>query len=94
MTKKEYPFQPGDIVKCNYDFMEERSIYKLPYPKVGQYLTVSECMQSMEDPQTFMLFFEDLRMSIPLAAYRFHLVQTEGDGDSILNDAYKIANNL
>ena len=90
----ERPFKFGDIVKCNYDFIEERRRYQLAYPKKGQYLTVSECLQAMEDPNCFMLFFDDLRLSIPLSAERFELVQTELDGDTVLNEAYKIANNL
>jgi hypothetical protein len=91
MNKEEYPFHAGDIVKCNYDFIKERNQYKLAYPRKGQYLTVSDCLESQG---IFALFFDDLRLSIPLTSYRFDLVQTERDGDGILNDAYKIANNL
>jgi hypothetical protein len=83
----------GDIVKCNYNFDEERQRYGLKYPKKGDYLTVREALRVIETGE-WVLFFEELILSIPLAVARFDLVQTEMDGDAILNEAAKIENNL
>lgn len=83
----------GDIVKCNYSFLEERELYKLPYPKKGDYLTVKDCLKDPEHGY-YVLFFEDLQLSIGLSSARFDLVQTEQEADSVLNNVYKIANNL
>lgn len=94
MKKEDYPFKPGDMVRSNYDFVDERRIYQLPYPRLGQYLTVAECFQDQIDENIFMLCFEDLRLPIPLSSERFDVVQTEREGDTVLSEAYKIANKL
>lgn len=94
MKPENYPYQRGDIVKCNYNFDEERAQWKLPYPKKGDYLIVLQCLQHDTDERTFMLYFDSPKLGIPLAAIRFDLVQDEQDGDNILNEAYKIANNF
>jgi hypothetical protein len=85
--------EKGDMVKCNYNFDEERQRYGLKYPKKGDYLTVREALRVVETGE-WVLFFEELILSIPLSVARFDLVQTEMDGDAILNDTFKIANNL
>lgn len=94
MRPEDYPYKAGDIVKCNYDFIEERKLYALPYPKRGDYLKVVQCFQHEEEEDVFMIYFEHPRLSIPLSSERFDIVQTEIEGDGILNEAYKIANNL
>jgi hypothetical protein len=94
MRKENYPYQKGDLVRCNYNFDVEREKFKLSYPKIGDYLTVATCLQHEVDYHAFLLFFEDLLFPIPLAANRFDLVQQEREGDTVLNEAWKIANNL
>lgn len=87
--------KPGDIVRCNYNFDQEREIYKLKYPHKGDYLTVKEALiDRLSQDHHLCYFFEEIRLPIPLVAGRFDLVQIMSDGDLVLNEAYKLANNI
>lgn len=80
------------IVKVTYDFSRERKIYPYDYPEKGTLLTVRKIVRDFENNR--MLFFDELKIEIPLMQECFEEVQDSYDGYCILNEAFKIANGL
>jgi len=84
----------GDIVRCDYDFEEERIKYKINYPRKGSICVVAQVLYQTATNSRGLIFEPPYRLSIPLDDSRFEVVQDEWEGDQILNEAYKIANGL
>lgn len=83
----------GSIVTPNYKFDREQNAFpQYTYPKMGMLLTVAKTVK--DELGNLMLWFNDFKIPIPLAAECFDELQDEWDGDEILSEAYKIANNL
>jgi hypothetical protein len=82
----------GSLVVPNYDFARERTLYRYDYPTMDKILTVNKVQ--FDELENQMLWFDELKIPIPLAAICFDEVQDEAEGDCILNEAFKIANNL
>lgn len=95
MTQEQEKREPkqGDMVKCNYNFDQEREKWQIAYPHKGDYLIIKEVLRNFVTSD-LLLLFEDLRLSTPLNADCFDVVQRESEGDTVLNEAYKIANKL
>ena len=82
----------GSLVQCNYNFDREREKFKHAYPKINDLLTVTKReFDSDGDP---VLWFDELKIPVPLYEECFDEVQDEYEGDEILNEAFKIANRL
>jgi hypothetical protein len=82
----------GSIVKCTYNFDREREVYGYKYPHTDDLLTVTKLQKDSEGE--VVLWFDELKIPVPLYENCFVEVQDEAEGDEILNEAFKIANNL
>jgi hypothetical protein len=83
----------GAIVTPNYTFEREQAQFpQYRYPNKGRLLTVLRAV--WDDGNNILLWFSDFQTAIPLAAVCFDVLQSEAEGDEILNEAYKIANRL
>jgi hypothetical protein len=82
----------GDLVMVTYDFTPQRINFTYNYPELGRLLIVLKDLINEEGDRCF--FFEELNIPIPLNEPCFRLMQSEAEGDEILNEAYKIANRL
>jgi len=82
----------NSLVTPNYDFATERQLYRYDYPTMDRILTVNKIQ--FDELENQMLWFDELKIPIPLAAVCFDEVQDEEEGDAVLNEAYKLANNL
>jgi hypothetical protein len=83
----------GAIVTPNYTFEREQAQFpQYRYPTMGKLLTVLKAVR--DDYNNILLWFSDFQISIPLAAVCFNVLQYEEEGDEILNEAYKIVNQL
>lgn len=82
----------GSIVRCRYNFEKEREIYGHNYPHQGDLLTVIKVQKHFDSENV--LWFDELKIEVPLYENCFEEVQDETDGDIILNEVFKIANGL
>lgn len=83
----------GSLVTPNYTFEREQKAFpQYTYPKIGMLLTVAKTAR--DELNNLMLWFNDFKIPIPLAAECFNELQDEWEGDEILNEVYKIANRL
>jgi hypothetical protein len=82
----------GSLVQCNYNFDREREKFKYAYPKINDLLTVIK--REMDRYGNHVLWFDELKIPVPLYEESFDEIQDEYDGDAILNEAFKIANNI
>lgn len=82
----------NSLVECVYDFIRERVLFKYNYPYLGKILTVNKIQ--FDEHENQMLWFDELKILIPLTAICFEEIQDEAEGDFILNEVFKIANKI
>jgi len=86
-------FYENCLVTPNYSFEREQFAFpQYRYPKPGMLLTV---LKSVKDElNNLMFWFSDFKMPIPLAGVCFDIVQSGDEGEEILDEVFKIINNL